>query len=1180
MSPVGTRRASSLLLVAAVVLGGRTATAAEPRLIGNLASTHSGQAASSSPGQLRAFRDGVLFLATVEGRTVLAYDDRTVGGRRILATLLDHRYSLFDFEMEVGQDVAYLGLLRQSRQGYSFESALLRSDGTTSGTFLLFDDHRISGLGDDAIALLDDEAYFTRCDTSGCQRWRTRDKGRSLEPWTEDPTEVYGSYWGLPKHVCYRAGDRGRTLRCTDGRGSVQTISETFERLEWQTSDHLFFLAFDGSRTLWATDGTAAGTERLPDEIVPRFVPGPSGLEVEEGISFVKEHPDYRYELWFSDGTAAGTRALTEVGAATDIRGVSAALASADGHLVFLGSRASGETDLWTVEIARGPSSVRRLAREVTPLHFIDLGAKVAIILRDEDYDVDLVTFDGSRLETVLDLCPQAFCEFWPPPVAGGQGLGYFRFGADLWRTDGTSSGTFPLTQALELDPGLSNIDLAPIGNGVYFAYTDRAHGQELWFGGAAPGSGRLAFDVDAGEPSSLPHSFALAGGRIFFTACSDHGTVTRLWSSYPSAPFAPEPIPGLMNDRRCEESFRHDPASRLPVVGDRVLYVQSKRLVLTDGTEQGTVDVHDDVELLALEEFQGGLLYVTDANGPSDWVLRRFEHDGRSTVVFQSYHYEPPRLEIVGDRAFFLGTNDDEDPVALWSTDGTASGTIKVGHAGAPPGFRSTGELQVGELSGSYFFSGEAEDLGHELWMTNGSSESATLFMDLAPGQPSSDPTDFVAMGDYLFFAATVWSGGRGLWRTDGTVAGTELLFSATPRAPTTSTLPTPIELTAVHDRLVFTVDDGIHGRELWISDGTASGTRLVVDLVPGPHGSNPTQLTAAGDQVFFTATVPGLGNELWTSRGTAETTRLVADLAPGEASAAPQQLAFLGDTLYFSADDGIVGREPWAYTPGPPAVCQQDEWSLCLADGSYRVTIDWRSSQGPLERAHAVPLTADTGAFWFFSSSNLEAMVKVLDARAVNDHVWVYFGALSDVEYAVTVTEVATGGARRYMSSGGAFASLGDVHAFGPLGATTGRTVESRFEPALAPLVARSAPASSSSGGRTCRNDDSRVCLAGRFEVSVRWSAQGGDGDGRSRVLTTDTGAFSFFDAANLELMVKVLDASAVNGSFWVYYASLSDVGFEITVVDTLTGDARVYVNPPGSLASSGDSMAFPSP
>ena len=105
------------------------------------------------------------------------------------------------------------------------------------------------------------------------------------------------------------------------------------------------------------------------------------------------------------------------------------------------------------------------------------------------------------------------------------------------------------------------------------------------------------------------------------------------------------------------------------------------------------------------------------------------------------------------------------------------------------------------------------------------------------------------------------------------------------------------------------------------------------------------------------------------------------------------------------------------------------------------------------------------------------------------------------------------------------------------------------------------------------------STLCLnGGRFEVTVDWdNGRGGTGIGQTLPQTDDTGAFWFFDDANLEMMVKVLDGRQTNGKHWVFYGSLTNVGFDLTVTDTVTGRVRTYNNPVDNFASVGDTEAF---
>jgi hypothetical protein len=75
----------------------------------------------------------------------------------------------------------------------------------------------------------------------------------------------------------------------------------------------------------------------------------------------------------------------------------------------------------------------------------------------------------------------------------------------------------------------------------------------------------------------------------------------------------------------------------------------------------------------------------------------------------------------------------------------------------------------------------------------------------------------------------------------------------------------------------------------------------------------------------------------------------------------------------------------------------------------------------------------------------------------------------------------------------------------------------------------------------------------------------------------MTTDTGYFWFFNSANVELVVKVLDGTSVNGHYWVFFGALSNLHYTITVTDTQTGAFKQYDNPQSNLASVADTSAF---
>ena len=115
----------------------------------------------------------------------------------------------------------------------------------------------------------------------------------------------------------------------------------------------------------------------------------------------------------------------------------------------------------------------------------------------------------------------------------------------------------------------------------------------------------------------------------------------------------------------------------------------------------------------------------------------------------------------------------------------------------------------------------------------------------------------------------------------------------------------------TVMNGILYFTSDDGTNGKELWISDGTKMGTRMVLDINPW-GSSNPRYLTVMDGNLYFQANDGLLGTELWRSDGTGPGTFLLSDIYPASSSN-PSHLFAVGGMLYFQANDGMNGIELW---------------------------------------------------------------------------------------------------------------------------------------------------------------------------------------------------------------------------------------------------------------------------
>lgn len=134
---------------------------------------------------------------------------------------------------------------------------------------------------------------------------------------------------------------------------------------------------------------------------------------------------------------------------------------------------------------------------------------------------------------------------------------------------------------------------------------------------------------------------------------------------------------------------------------------------------------------------------------------------------------------------------------------------------------------------------------------------------------------------------------------------------------------------------------------------------------------------------------------------------------------------------TLYLT--DEASHLTAWQLPTG--SGCSTGGTTLCVQASRFRLSVNWtnRYVAPPVTGVGtATQVTSDTGYFWFFNAANVELMAKVLDGRAVNGKFWVFFGALSDVEYTLAVTDTQNGATKSYFNASGNLHSVADVSAF----------------------------------------------------------------------------------------------------------------------------------------------------
>lgn len=390
----------------------------------------------------------------------------------------------------------------------------------------------------------------------------------------------------------------------------------------------------------------------------------------------------------------------------------------------------------------------------------------------------------------------------------------------ELWRTDGTLNGTIPLGEFIKgIQPGSGDpMKCSPTGI-LYFVGDDGIHGSEIWTtDGTAEGT-RMVKDVIPGNSTSIIVSLGFLGNTFYYLTSDRYDGEYKLWKTN-----------GTENTTTLVPDFPS-------IKSDTWAY----SLALSD--------THIFFIVVSSETFQPEL-WATDGTGANTVKIKNVVSYGIAA-------------ESIGSKILFRYQDPISNEHSLWSTDGTIPGTGKVKDFGSrfPTYFvRFKDRILFGANGGA--------------WISDGTSDG-TQVLNIADFEAGA------TVGDY-FYGLVYGSEGYKILKTDG-VSVTEYDINNDDFGSISQFGKFPI----TNNGLFLQYVDEDLGTELGFFDFTSNTFSLLKDINEGPDSSAPRAWVTSGDKAYFIADDGVHGSEMWVTDGTSEGTHMVEDLVPETGSA-----------------------------------------------------------------------------------------------------------------------------------------------------------------------------------------------------------------------------------------------------------------------------------------------------
>ena len=309
----------------------------------------------------------------------------------------------------------------------------------------------------------------------------------------------------------------------------------------------------------------------------------------------------------------------------------------------------------------------------------------------------------------------------------------------------------------------------------------------------------------------------------------------------------------------------------------------------------------------MALDATHGNEMWRTDGTAAGTFMLKDI-NAGTQSGLDSHYPTLPLSVALPNGKFVFIAT-DSTFHANIWGTDGTTAGTHKLSNIISGG---TAYDMSVVLFNNNAYFWGDNGDI----WKTDGTISGTVLIASNLITAGVEPSRALVPAGNLLFFIGYDASHGYELWKTDGTSGGTVLVKDINP-GTADGLNSTGVTLAGINNTLYFSANDGVHGTELWTSDGTTAGTVFMKDINPGPSDgfafyydttayyktSVQPHFTNINSTVYFAAYDTTHNVELWKSDGTPSGTMLVKDINP-LAGSFPSQFYLCNNQLVFNAN------------------------------------------------------------------------------------------------------------------------------------------------------------------------------------------------------------------------------------------------------------------------------------